>query len=84
MSRRGEGVRIQHERPVESREHLVELRPRGSKFSGVSLQLFHGYGGGGESNFCPEVVEKIWGTVARGRRPRASFPDLLHYRGTII
>ena len=23
-------------------------------------------------NYCPEVVEKIWDTVARGRKPRSS------------
>ena len=42
---------------------------------------------GEQSNYCPEVVEKIWKTVATCQRPKAegnSFPDLLHYRGTMV
>ena len=47
----------------------------------VIIQLFHGYAENSQI-ICHEVVEKIWETVARGRRPR--FPDLLHYRGTMV
>ena len=31
---------------------------------------------GEQSNYCPEVVEKIWETVARGRRPRATVSQI--------
>ena len=31
---------------------------------------------GEQSNYCPEVVEKIWDTVARGRRGRATVSQI--------
>ena len=31
---------------------------------------------GEQSNYCPEVVEKIWETVARGRRPLATVSQI--------
>ena len=35
---------------------------------------------GEQSNYCrPEVVEKIWETVARGRRPRATISQIFEF-----
>ena len=49
-----------------------------------SIQLFHRWLGNSQ-NYFPEVSREDFGTVARGRRPRATVPNVFpRYRGTVV